>query len=304
MSGRPDPTPADGPDPYGNPDPDPEWLRVDWQTHLRTADVRGTAVDYLDIGEGEPVALLVHGLSGSWQNWLENITALAAARRVVALDLPGFGGSPMPPWEITVEAYGRLLHDLAAHLGIGDCVAVGHSLGGFVAAEAASREPDRFEKLVLVSAAGISSVALKRRPTEAVARVMAATAPLGLKWQERALLRPRLRVAGFRQIVRYPLRLRRELLWEQFHHGAAKPGFMPALTSLAGYDFRDRLAEVEVPALVVWGQDDRIVPPRDAAAYSSLLTNSRTEILADTAHMPMLERPVRFNRLLEEFFSS
>ena len=86
-------TPSDGPDPYGNPDP--EWLRIDWREHRRQVDVVGAKVNYVEMGEGPPL-LFVHGLSGCWQNWLENIPYFARTHRVVALDLPGFGGSPMP----------------------------------------------------------------------------------------------------------------------------------------------------------------------------------------------------------------
>jgi pimeloyl-ACP methyl ester carboxylesterase len=142
---------------------------------------------------------------------------------------------------------------------------------------------------------------MRKEPTEALGRVAAAAAPMSLRWQERALLRPGLRRLAFQQIVRHPLRLRRELLLEQFVHGAAKPGFLPALTGLAGYHMLDRLDEVELPTLIVWGREDRIVPSQDAAEYARRLRNSRTVILADTGHAPQLERPVRFNRLLAAF---
>ena len=71
------------------------WLDIDWREHLNWASLRRGPVNYVDIGEGEPL-VFIHGLSGSWQNWLENIPHFAASRRVIALDLPGFGASPMP----------------------------------------------------------------------------------------------------------------------------------------------------------------------------------------------------------------
>ena len=70
----PDATPTDGPDPYGNPDP--EWLRIDWRSHRRQIDVVGARANYVEMGEGPPL-LLVHGLSGAWQNWLEQLPALS-----------------------------------------------------------------------------------------------------------------------------------------------------------------------------------------------------------------------------------
>jgi pimeloyl-ACP methyl ester carboxylesterase len=294
-------TPTEGPDPYGNPDPEPEWLRIDWRRHLRAAEVAGARINYAELGSGEHTILFVHGLSGSWQNWLEQLPVFARGNRILALDLPGFGDSPMPPWDISIEAYGVLLHDFCETVGVESCTVVGNSMGGFVAAEAVAREQRRFDRLVLVSAAGVSHAEMRTEPTEALGRVAAATAPVGLRWQQRALLRPRLRRLAFQQAVHWPLRLRRELLWEQLVHGAAKPGFLPALTALVGYDLLDRLEEVELPTLIVWGRDDRIVPSEDAAGFARRLRNSRTVILAETGHVPQLERPVRFNRLLTAF---
>ena len=62
---------------------------------------------------------LVHGLSGCWQNWLENLPHFGRTHRAIALDLPGFGASPMPSWPIDMPAYGRLLHYFCEKLGVG-----------------------------------------------------------------------------------------------------------------------------------------------------------------------------------------
>ena len=301
-SAKPDPTPSEGPDPYGNPDP--EWLRIDWREHLRTADIGGTSINYVEMGTGPGIDLvLVHGLSGCWQNWLETIPHFARDHRVLAVDLPGFGASPQAPWELTIPNYGRLLLDFCEELGVGDCVVVGNSMGGFISAEAAIAAPDRFEKLVLVSAAGISSARMRREPAEMAGRLAVASSPLILNLQERGLRRPRLRFWAFQMIFHRPDLLRRELLWEFFHNGAGTDGFLPALVNLTGYDFHERLAEVEVPTLIVWGRDDRIVPSPDALEYGRLLRNSSTVIFDKTGHVPMAERPTRFNRVLETFLS-
>ena len=318
----PDPTPAEGPDPYGNPDP--EWLEIDWRAHLRRLAVVipgeqpapgaptldgewPTDVNYVDLSPPEPesaiTVLFVHGLSGSWQNWLENLPHFARTHRVVALDLPGFGHSPLPSWPISIESYGRLVHRFCDALEIGDCAIVGNSMGGFIAAEATAADPERFEKLVLVSAAGVSSARLRRRPAETVARMATGSAPLLLRLQERGMRRPRVRYATFKGLFQHPEQLRRELLLEQFHNGAGRPGFLPAVQGLIGYDMLDQLDDVEVPTLIVWGRNDHVVPPQDAVDYGRHLRNSRTVIFDDTGHVPQLERPVRFNRILETFLA-
>jgi pimeloyl-ACP methyl ester carboxylesterase len=299
----PDPTPAEGPDPYG--DPDPDWLRIDWRDHLHRIDVGGARnVNYVEMGpESGKALLLVHGLSGSWQNWLENIPYFSRDHRVIALDLPGFGDSPMPDWEVSVEAYGRFVLDFCDALGVHRCTVVGNSMGGFIAAETAMQEPGRFEKLALVSAAGISHARMRRQPAEVAARMGIATAPLTLRLVDRGMRRPGLRHALFAGLFYAPNRLRRELLWECFHHGNGRPGVLPAVRGLMGYDILDRLEDVEVPTLIVWGRNDHIVPANDAVGYGRRLRNSRTVIFDKTGHLPMAERPVRFNRVLETFLA-
>jgi pimeloyl-ACP methyl ester carboxylesterase len=132
------------PDDYGNPDPD--WLKIDWREHLRRVRLPGAEVNYVEIGEGEPI-VFVHGISGSWQNWLENLPHFGRGRRAIALDLPGFGASPMPSWTIDMPAYGRLLHDFCEKLGVaGGAALVGNSMGGLVAGEAVLTAPGRFER--------------------------------------------------------------------------------------------------------------------------------------------------------------
>jgi pimeloyl-ACP methyl ester carboxylesterase len=299
----PEATPVDpdaGPDTYGNPDP--EWLRIDWREHLRTTDVVGTRVNYVEMGTGPPL-LLVHGLSGCWQNWLENIPYLARRHRVVAPDLPGFGGSPMPSWEISIGAYARLIHDFCERLGLRRVSLIGNSMGGFISAEATIREPQRVEKLVLVSAAGVSHARMRREPAVTAGRMAAAAAPYALRFHEVSMIRPRLRQLAFRGLFWDPLRLRPELLWEFLVPGVRNEGFLPALEALVGYDFLDRLPEIEVPTLIVWGRQDRVVPAADASEYNRLIPSSRLVVFDRCGHIPQAERPARFNSLVERFLA-
>src|ERR1019366_7812914 len=132
------------------------WLDVYWRPNQRWVQVDGDAVNVIEVGEGPPV-VFVHGLSGSWPNWLEQLPVLAAEHRVRAIDLPGFGSSPMPAGEISISGYARLLDRLLGQLGIDAAALVGNSMGGFIAAELAIAFPQRVERLVLISAAGIST---------------------------------------------------------------------------------------------------------------------------------------------------
>ena len=289
---------------YGNPDPNPEWLRIDWRAHLHRVELPGAEVNYAEVGEGEPI-LFVHGLAGCWRNWLENVPWFGRGYRAIALDLPGFGDSPMPSWEISMANYGRLIHDFCERLGLDRVAAlVGNSMGGFVSTEAVIQQPERFERLVLVSAAGISFAEIQGRRAEAIGRTFKAATPF-LTGDRRAwLTRPRGRKLAFGRVVRNPNMLRPELLQEQTRPGLQAPGFHDALMSIGGYDTRERLPEIAIPTLVVWGLNDQIVPVEAALGYHRLIPNSRLEIFERTGHLPQLERPARFNPLVEEFIES
>jgi pimeloyl-ACP methyl ester carboxylesterase len=290
---------------YGNPDPQPEWMQIDWHEHLHQVELPGATVNYADVGSGEPV-LFVHGLAGCWRNWLENVPYFGRNYRAIALDLPGFGDSPMPSWEISMPNYGRLIRDFCERLGIDQVAAlVGNSMGGFVSTEAVIQQPERFERLVLISAAGISFAEAKGRPAQALARTMEAAAPQLLNGNRRFFLtRPLGRQIAFGRVFRNPNKLRPELLKEQTNPAISAPGFAAAMTSIVGYDTRERLPEIEIPTMVVWGLSDKIVPVEAALGYHRLIPKSRLEIFERTGHLPQLERPTRFNPLLEQFIES
>lgn len=296
---RPAPTPTEGPDPYGNPEA--EWLELDWSEHLRWIRIDGDPVNYVDLGEGEPI-VFIHGLGGIWQNWLENLQPFAdAGYRVLAMDLPGFGASPMPEWKLTIPNYAELVAAFCTKLGLTGTTLVGNSMGGFIAAEVELRIPDWNDRLVLVSAAGISHAEMRRQPVLAGGRLMAALNPLILRLNERAINRPGLREIAFEGFVRHPGKLRKELLWELSVPATGAKGWLDALDGLTGYDFLDRLERIGDPTLIVWGRDDRIVPASDAAGYGERLPSSELVIFDDCGHAPMLEHPQRFNRLLQAF---
>jgi pimeloyl-ACP methyl ester carboxylesterase len=295
---RLDPRTVSGAD-YGNPDP--EWPRIDWRRHLRRVELPGADVNYVEIGEGRPI-LFVHGISGSWQNWLENLPHLGREHRAIALDLPGFGASPMPSWDIDMPAYGRLVHDFCEKLGIEGATIVGNSMGGFIAVEAATAGAARFDRLVLVSAAGILNT---WNPEERAVATAWAWKTFGPHFADRGrfiVSRRRAREIVFRPFVRYPWRLRGELLLEQIEGGLRRAeGFGDALHAAIRHDVRERLAEIEMPTMIVWGQSDRVIPMAAALSYHRRIPHSRLEIFERTGHVPQLERPLRFNGLLDDF---
>jgi pimeloyl-ACP methyl ester carboxylesterase len=283
-------------------------MGVDWSSLTRREEIDGRAVNVVDTGgEGTtgPPLIFVHGLSGLWQNWLLNLPAFMGEHRCIAPDLPGFGRSEMPREKISIRGYAHTLDVLCDRLGVEDPIVIGNSMGGFVAAELALSFPTRVDKLVLVSAAGLSSEYLRRQPVLFGARLLAAVgARTGARAPDSVVLRPRLRRLVMQGVVRYPERLSPQLAWELIQ-GAEKPGFVPALSALTDYSIRERLSRIEVPTLIVWGRNDILVPVGDAERYERLIgDNARSVIFEDTGHVPMIERPSRFNELLAGFVAS
>jgi pimeloyl-ACP methyl ester carboxylesterase len=283
---------------------EPDWRQVDWPGHLHQIEIAGRRVNYVDIGEGggAPV-VLVHGLGGQWQNWLENIPRLAQERRVIALDLPGFGLSEMPGEKITIPSYGKCVHALIERLELEPAAVVGNSMGGFVASEVAIQFPQVVERLVLVSAAGISSANASRAPVLTVGRIATAITAYTAARHRAMARRPVSRHAALAFVARHPSKLKADLAWEGLMKGTGKPGFDDALRACLEYDFRDRLPDISCSTLIVWGENDSIIPSRDAEEYERLIPNARKLVMEDTGHIPMVERPETFNRTLLEFLA-
>ena len=286
---------------------DGEWLRIGWSEHLKSVSVDSelgtTEVSYVEIGEGPPV-FFVHGLGGSWRNWLENIPALHKNHRVVALDLPGFGTSPMPPEPVSIHSYGDLIVAFADKIGLGpETALVGHSMGGFIATEAVIEAPERFSSLTLVAAAGITFANFPQTRKQIAKIAIRMMLPIASGNLERNMGRKRLRSASFKGLIAHPSMIGREILWEMGHYGVRSPGLMQAAWELAGYDTRERLKEITVPTLVVWGNQDRLVPVGAAYGYEKRIPSSELELIDDAGHMVQMERPGRFNRVLEDFVS-
>ena len=298
---EPDPEYADG--------DDAAWMGVDWPSLQRMLELDGQRVNVLDTGVppggdgGRPALLFVHGWSSNWQIFLLNIAAFMDTHRVLALDLPGFGASPLPEDGLSIRGYARTVDAVCDALGVERVSVVGNSMGGFIGAELALSFDTRVDRLVLVSAAGLSTEGLPRLPVLAAARLVSAGTPYARVFESTVVHRPRLRRALMSWVVRYPERLSVPLA-QELVLSFGKPGFVDALRAMIDYSYRDRLPRIRIPVLIVWGRNDLLVPVADAYTYAELLGDgARLEIFDDTGHVPMLERPSRFNELLRGFLA-
>jgi pimeloyl-ACP methyl ester carboxylesterase len=274
------------------------WSLVDWAGHTRTVQTTHTSVNVVDIGEGPPVVLL-HGLGGCWQTWLENIEALAQQHRVLAVDLPGFGSSPaLPaPFEFT------LLVDIVAEV-LERCEApaatlVGHSLGGLIALVLAESRPELVASLALVSGGGVE---LGRARLSALMRSFRVLDLVLSRpgMPDRIARTPAMRRAMVRVAVADPRALSEQLA-RQIIPPMNAPGFVA--TAMAGARFV-RTAPApspRCPTLLLWGRQDRILPLRTAEALERRLPSAELQVIDGAGHCAMFEQPTAVNDRLLAF---
>jgi pimeloyl-ACP methyl ester carboxylesterase len=277
-------------------------------SRLRYVTVHGYRRAYRMAGTG-PVLLLLHGIGDSSESWLPVMYALARHHTVIAPDLLGHGASDKPRADYAVAAYANGMRDLLDVLGIESATLVGHSLGGGVAAQFAYQFPERCERLVLVASGGAG------RDVSPLLRL--ASAPLAdvlltpFHWPvTQPLLRAALAVLG---------RLGDDLARDRAHvsrilaglpDGDARAAFTRTLRSVV--DWRGQVVSLldrcylvgAVPALVVWGERDGVIPPEHGQRAHEALAGSRLEVFAGAGHFPHHEDPERFVTLVREFVAT
>jgi len=280
-----------------------EWIDVDWAEHQRWVSIEERWVNVIDIGSGPPV-LLIHGLA-CWQSWFENICFFAREHRVIAMDLPGFGASPLPLEPISITGYARILDSLCEQLGVERATVVGNSMGGFVGAELAIRFPDRVERLCLAPAIGLNMEWVRAERKKNISSRIENFLFFALAWlsirSDIPVRRQRLRSKLLALIVAHPELLPGALILAVVRGNGKQIAVPAALEAMTRYPIRDRLGEIACPTLIIWGAEDRLVPVQDASEFEWLIPESRKLIYDDTGHMPNLERPERFNADLRVF---
>jgi pimeloyl-ACP methyl ester carboxylesterase len=263
----------------------------------RYEDVDGLRVRYVRRGRG-PALVLLHGLASSIYTWADVIPPLADDHDVVALDLPGFGGSDIPS-DLSPPVYPATVLGLMDRLGISRATLVGNSLGAGVGVVLAARHPERVRRLVLIDAAAFN-LDPSRRPL--MLRALG-WAPMGAALESLPVKR-RLTTIALRQVFYDRSLVTREKV-EEYLAPLARPGAVAAMRSLlarpSGFGLPALVSEVRVPTLIVWGRNDRWIPLADADRFAGVIPGSRKVVLESCGHMPQEERPAEVVHLLQEF---
>jgi pimeloyl-ACP methyl ester carboxylesterase len=262
----------------------------------RFIQVRGLHVHYQEAGQGEPVFILLHGFASSAFSWREVVEPLAEHGRVIAYDRPAFGLTERPvQWgeqnPYAPEFQPELLVSLMDLLEVERAVLVGNSAGGAVSAQTALQYPDRVEGLVLVDPAiytnggpgwirALSGTPqMKRLGPLFVRAIQNWGEDFGrLAWHDPSRITPEVWEGYTRPLQAENWDL---ALWE--HTRASRP-----------LGIEERLAELQLPILVITGDDDRIVPTDESIRLAGELPTASLAVLENCGHVPQEECPDLF----------
>ena len=273
------------------PDKPVETLKDRWaKLPSQFVEVRGMQVHLRDEGPRDDPApiVLLHGTSASlhtWQGWAE---ALRGQRRVIRFDLPGFAlTGPQPQGDYSIDAYVRLVVAVLDRLGVQRAVLAGNSLGGQIAWATAAAHPSRVERLVLVDAAGYPFEPKSIPVGFRIAR-LPALAPLIQHTLPRSIVEN-----SVRNVYGDPDKVTPALV-DLYYDMTLREGNRRALglrMALPRATHAERIGDLKVPTLILWGGQDRLIPPENAARFAKDIAGSQLVMFDTLGHVPHEEDP-------------
>lgn len=271
---------------------------------IHLLSIHGNDVAYRRAGTG-PVLVLLHGIAGSSETWLPVMRLLQRDYTVLAPDFLGHGGSAKPPGDYSLGNLAAGLRDFLHILEVERATVVGQSYGGGVAMQFAYQFPERCERLVLVDAGGLG------REVSWMLRLV--TLP-GAEYLLPVLFSAPVRDCGDSMIrflrdrgIRYT---RATEVWRSFAsltEASNRDAFVRTMRAVIepggqAVSAMDRLYLVAgMPALIVWGDKDKIIPLSHAYQAHEAIPNSRLEIMKGVGHFPHVEEPFRFVEIVVDF---
>jgi pimeloyl-ACP methyl ester carboxylesterase len=265
--------------------------------------VNGIRIHCIESGDPArgPLLLLVHGWSGSAADWAPLQRALPARIHTVAVDLPGCGLSEKPDAPYDMPWFLDMLHGLCAVLDLRQLVLAGHSMGGQIAVHFASRYPRAVEKLVLIDPYGLKG-------EEGLRRALARLGPvvnLALLLNTRKFIEWAMKANVLHDPPPESLRTAVEATAVSILGRDGARAIARITRRVIGRaDVNALLPGIFQETLLVWGDEDRLLPPHWAQAFASRLPRATLRMIAGAGHMPMFEKPEVVAELVTAFVSS
>lgn len=256
-----------------------------------SVELDGATIAYMEGGAGDPL-LLLHGFAANKDHWTRVAEFLTPHYRIIAPDLPGFGDSDLADggdYSIAVQA--RRIVGFADTLGLNEFHLGGSSMGGNVAGLVAASHPDRVQSLWLLAPLGVDGA----QPSEIEQRLAAGEDnPLLIEREQQFgnmlgylfVDRPWIPTPIKRHLARQAAARYHHYHWIHDQIRASGPGGSRAATPLQPY-----LQGLDLPTLIVWGEDDRVLDVSGAAILAVTMPDAEVALMAGVGHLPMLEQP-------------
>jgi len=245
---------------------------------------------YREAGQGRAVILL-HGLGGDGSRWRPTMLSLAGDFRVIALDQVGFGESDKPLVNYNHGLLAEFLAEFMRTIGVSKASLVGHSMGAYVAMYAAVHFPASVDRLVLVDGGGLVNA-----PRSAhLIQIQNGTSLAETREYFELMFHDKSLVTD--QMVRdnFARRLRVGYTISKMQEARVK-----GLATIT----EERAGRISAPTLILWGRQDELLNPSDAAALDRTLPNSRAVLIDECGHIPQIEQPEQFHHLVREFLTA
>lgn len=252
------------------------------------AETAAGTIRYATRGEGGPAVLLVHGFGGDLDNWLFSIDALAESATVYALDLPGHGQSTKSVADPSLSGLSAAVLAFMDHVGLAKAHFIGHSMGGAVSMRTALDAPDRVASLSLIASAGLG----REIDHGYIQGFVGATSRRDLKPVLETLFADRGLVS--RSLIDDLLKYKRLDGVEDALKAISSAMFADGAQSSV---LTDLIAAAKTPILVVWGEEDRVIP---AAHANALGDAARVAVIPNAGHMVQMEASGKVNALLKD----
>ena len=248
-------------------------------------------VHYEVVGRrGQPI-LFLHSWLGSWRYWLPTMDHISEHYRAYALDFWGFGESDRHRNTFALADYVDMVYGFMDNLGMNKVSLVGHGLGGIVAISAASKQPDRFRKVMTVSTPILGTHVHGASRPGALSRLFGRSTPINT-W-----------IRLIRQIEIDDPQIHREIVEDT--ESLSAHVVQQIMTSIANIDLRSDLAKLELPLLAIYGQKDTFVNPEQASFLRENHRHMQQVLkLPKSSHFPFLDQTNVFNRALLDFLKS
>ncbi len=249
-------------------------------------EINGLNINYTDEGEGCPV-LLLHGWGSSLDVWVHIISFLKekGGFRIIALDFPGCGKTPLPEKPLVLEDYTNLVIAFCRYLNIENPIIFGHSNGGRVTLSMLGQGLFSAEKIVLFGSAGIKA---KGDPKKTLKIASFKTAKFFLT------------LPGIKNFTGDILDRTRKHFGSSDYNNAPEV-MRKTLVSLVNSDISHLLPNIPCPTLLIWGSNDTAVPVKDAQKMEKLIPDAGLCVLDGCSHFAFLERPGQVNLILDSF---